>query len=115
MLGVLDDPSFVEYRNISKYGPMQVDSGEHRALAQSAAEQGMILLKNDNVGTNGRLILPLDASQTIAVIGPHFNATEDMISIYHGDVRLVQSHRIPIISKRVGDQLVDMHLVALDR
>eukprot|EP00944_MAST-04C_sp_MAST-4C-sp1_P007923 g7923.t1 len=107
MLGVLDDPSFVEYRNISKYGPMQVDSGEHRALAQSAAEQGMILLKNDNVGTNGRPILPLDASQTIAVIGPHFNATEDMISIYHGDVRLVQSHSpYQIISKRVGDQLV---------
>ena len=100
MLGFLDDASMVEYRDINKYGPMQVDSGEHRALAQSAAEQGMVLLKNDNVD-GGKTLLPLASTDKVALIGPHFNATEDMISIYHGDVRLVQTHSpFQIISKR---------------
>ncbi len=110
MLGVLDDRSFVEYRDITKYGPMQVDSWEHRSLAKSAAEQGMILLKNDNVDSSSSSsspLLPLNPSDKIALIGPHFNATEDMISIYHGDVRLAQTHSpYQIISKRVGEKLI---------
>jgi len=82
LLGMLD-PS-VSYRNI---GPDAVDTPFHRALAQSAAEQGIVLLKNENN------LLPINPSGTkVAVIGPHFNASQDMLSIYRGDNSLVNSH-----------------------
>ena len=41
--------------------------------ALEAAEEAIVLLKND-----GNL-LPLDDSKTVAVLGPHFNATQDML------------------------------------
>ena len=47
-------------------GPESVDTPAHRMLAQSAAEQSFVMLKNDNHA------LPLDQSavRTIALIGP---------------------------------------------
>ena len=47
-------------------GPESVDTPAHRMLAQSAAEQSFVMLKNGNHA------LPLDQSavRTIAVIGP---------------------------------------------
>ena len=79
-------PSY--YTNINAYGYQQIDSAEHRALALSAAEQGIVLLKN-----NG--ILPLSSNgngKSIAIIGPHGNATVDMLSNYHGTNILVNSN-----------------------
>ena len=46
----------------------------------------MVLLKNADD------LLPLRADTSVALIGPHFNATEDLISIYHGTVNLVHEH-----------------------
>eukprot|EP01084_Bolivina_argentea_P317682 550834_1 len=70
-------------------GPEVVDTPKHRAIAQHAAEQGIVLLKNDN-------ILPLSKTntngKTIAMIGPHADATQDMLSNYHGSNILVNSN-----------------------
>ena len=81
-LGLLDYPGPV-YNN---YGPDKVDSKYHRELALSAAQQGIVLLKND------KNILPLKTSIKVALIGPHANATQDMLSIYRGTNNLVNSH-----------------------
>jgi beta-glucosidase-like glycosyl hydrolase len=63
-----------------------VDSDIHRQLALEAAEQGIVLLKND-----GNL-LPLAIDTKVALIGPHLNATQDMLSNYHGTNVLVDSN-----------------------
>ncbi|XVF38958.1 hypothetical protein REPUB_Repub20aG0147800 [Reevesia pubescens] len=54
---------------------------EHTELAAETARQGIVLLKND-IGT-----LPLDPAKlkSLALIGPHANATEDMIGNYAGE------------------------------
>ena len=63
-----------------------VDSDIHRQLALEAAEQGMVLLKNEGD------LLPLAANTKVALIGPHLNATQDMLSNYHGTNVLVESN-----------------------
>jgi len=57
----------------------QLDSPEHQKLARQAAEESVVLLKN-----NG--ILPLDQSslKTLAVIGPNANSRLSLIGNYHG-------------------------------
>ena len=57
----------------------EVDSGEHAALAQQAAEKSMVLLRNDG-------ILPLDASKikTIAVVGPMADSRVALKGNYYG-------------------------------
>jgi len=70
------------FRNIT---PDSIDSLEHKALALEAAEQGVVLLKNENNA------LPLNASafekgknQSLALIGPHFNASGVFLGNYFG-------------------------------
>ena len=88
-LGKLDfnPPSY--YTDSNAYGLAQIDSEEHRTLALSAAEQGIVLLKNDGV-------LPLTTKNVngkkIALVGPHANATREMLSNYVGDNTLVYSN-----------------------
>ncbi len=64
-LGLFDNP-FTDPAGLAV-----IDSPEHRALAERAAEQAMVLLKNQNN------LLPLDKSQlkSIALIGPHADET----------------------------------------
>eukprot|EP01084_Bolivina_argentea_P317683 550836_1 len=80
-------------------GPEVVDTPKHRTIAQHAAEQGIVLLKNDN-------ILPLSKTntngKTIAMIGPHADATQDMLSNYHGTNTLVNSNSPYQIFKAAG-------------
>lgn len=76
------DPD-VEYRT---WGPEVLDTPEHRALALAAAHQAIVLLKNDGG------LLPVAPKKTLAVIGPHATATQDMLSNYHGTNILVDSH-----------------------
>ncbi|HEV2698384.1 MAG TPA: glycoside hydrolase family 3 protein, partial [Terriglobales bacterium] len=61
-LGLFDDP-FVD----PDYAERTTNSAEHRALALKAAQETIVLLKND------KNLLPLDVSKlkTIAVIGPN--------------------------------------------
>lgn len=55
---------------LTKLGPADVDTPTARQLALEAAQQGIILAKN-----NGNL-LPLSKSTKLAVLGPHFNVTQ---------------------------------------
>jgi beta-D-xylosidase 4 len=54
-----------------------INSPEHRALALETARQGLVLLKNEN-------LLPLWYLSSIALIGPHANATTAMLGNYFG-------------------------------
>jgi beta-D-xylosidase 4 len=53
--------------------------GSHSDLAMSAAQQSIVLLKNE-----GNL-LPLRPKQTMAMIGPHIYANGALLGNYHGD------------------------------
>ncbi|KAK1274791.1 putative beta-D-xylosidase 5 [Acorus gramineus] len=61
-------------------GTNDVCTADHIALAADAARQGIVLLKNDNNA------LPLDPTKykSIALIGPHANASSVMIGNYAG-------------------------------
>ncbi len=60
-LGLFDDP----YRYLSEErAKTEIFTPENRLAARTAAEHSMVLLKNDN------LLLPLDPSKSIALIGP---------------------------------------------
>jgi len=73
-LGLFEDP-LVD----PDYAEKTTNSAEHQALAQKAAEEEIVLLKNEN------RLLPLDAGRlkTIAVIGP--NATDVHLGGYSRD------------------------------
>lgn len=76
-LGMFDPDDGQPFR---KYQTDRVDTAAHRALALSAARQGMTLVKNAND------VLPLSASTitSVAAVGPHANATDALQSNYHG-------------------------------
>lgn len=66
LLGLFENP-YTATQNVDAF----VGNDKHRALALTAAEQAMVLLKNDDN------LLPLDANQlkSIALIGPHVHET----------------------------------------
>ncbi len=78
-------------------GAADVDTNASRALAQTAAERSMTLLRNDGPVP----LLPLNASLKLAFIGPHANATQVMLANYHGENTLVNSHS-PLQVQRCG-------------
>ena len=89
-LGLFDNP-YVD----ADYAEKTTNSAEHRQLALKAAQETMVLLKND------KNLLPLDLNKlkTIAVIGP--NAAE----LHLGGYSRGPSHSVPIlqgIRDRVG-------------
>lgn len=65
-LGLFENP-YVATKGVDEF----VGNDKHRALSQRAAEQTVVLLKNDNK------LLPLDTKKltSIAVIGPHVHET----------------------------------------
>jgi beta-D-xylosidase 4 len=101
-LGLLDKPSKRNpFRDVSKYGPRQVDTPRSRALALSAAEQSMTLLKN----TGSLLPLALNSTR-VALIGPQFNVTTEMLSIYASESnQLVREHSPWSAFKRGGARI----------
>jgi beta-glucosidase-like glycosyl hydrolase len=86
-LGLLDPkgPS----RPYSQLGAADVDTSAHRQLALDAARESLVLLKNKNntlpLQNQGRGI-------KLAFIGPHANATDSLLSNYHGENHLVYKH-----------------------
>ncbi|KAJ9168829.1 hypothetical protein P3X46_020313 [Hevea brasiliensis] len=75
-LGYFDgNPTF------NNLGKQDMCTAQHIELATEAARQGIVLLKNDND------TLPLSTSnlRTLAVVGPHGNASEAMIGNYAFD------------------------------
>lgn len=76
----LYDPK--EKQELFHLGIDHINTTEHRQLAFEAAQQSIVLLKND------QKLLPLKTGSKIAVIGPHFNDSEVYLSNYHGDACL---------------------------
>jgi len=76
-LGFYDDPSKSPYYG---YSADSVHNNAHIALARKAAQQSMVLLKNENN------ILPLKKSavSSLMVIGPNAATMEPLIANYHG-------------------------------
>lgn len=75
-LGMFDPPELVKYAGI----PFEVnDSPEHRQLSLRAAQESIVLLKNENN------LLPLKQDlKRIAVIGPTANSYLMLLGNYHG-------------------------------
>ncbi|MBN2376235.1 MAG: glycoside hydrolase family 3 C-terminal domain-containing protein [Sedimentisphaerales bacterium] len=78
LLGMFDPPEMVPYAQI---GYDVVDRQEHRDLARRAAQESIVLLKNNNN------ILPLDANQLnkIAVIGTNAHNEPILLGNYFGN------------------------------
>ena len=76
-LGFYDDPAKSPYYN---YGADSVSNAYHTQLARKAAQQSMVLLKNDNN------VLPLKKSKlsSIMVLGPNAAALDPLVANYHG-------------------------------
>ncbi|KAH9797694.1 Fn3 like domain-containing protein [Citrus sinensis] len=66
-----------QYKNLGKNN---ICNPQHIELAAEAARQGIVLLKNDN----GALPLNTGNIKTLALVGPHANATKAMIGNYEG-------------------------------
>ena len=73
-----DSGSCTAFKDI---GPEAIDTPLHRQLALEAAIQSMILLQNEG----DEPLLPLAKGKSLALLGPHVNSTEALISIYHMD------------------------------
>ncbi len=80
-LGMFDPPNMVPYANTPE---SEIDSAPHRQLALKAAQESMVLLKNDGV-------LPLATSvKKILVVGPLAESTE----VLHGNYAGTASHAV---------------------
>jgi beta-glucosidase len=85
-LGMFDPPDRVPYANIPY---SENDSPAHRKLALQAARESIVLLKNDLL-KNDKKILPLSESirsgklRRIAVVGPAADDPDTMLANYHG-------------------------------
>ena len=73
LLGLFDGS---EYDQISYY---EIESREHLALSQKAAEESFVLLKN-----NGILPLQKEKLHTIGIIGPNADSRAALAGNYHG-------------------------------
>ena len=77
-LGYFDADEFQPYKKLDK---SDINSARHQQLALEAARQGITLLKN-----RGKNMLPLDESVgTIALVGPHADATKVLLGNYFGE------------------------------
>ncbi len=85
-LGMFDPPEMVSW---SKIKPNENDTEAHRALALKAAQESIVLLKND------KNFLPLKKEyKTIAVIGPNADSTDALVGNYNG----TPSHPVTLLA-----------------
>src|ERR1700723_3138973 len=94
-LGLFDPPAMVPY---AQTPDSEIDSEAHRALALKAAQESIVLLKNDGV-------LPLSSDvHKIAVFGP----LADSVRVLHGNYSGTASHATTALEglrKQFGDQV----------
>jgi beta-glucosidase-like glycosyl hydrolase len=83
-LGFFDPP---DEQPLNFVPPSAVDSATSRAVALRAAREGLVLLRNEAVGAASLLPLPAGGKGLkLAFVGPHANASQDLLSNYHGQV-----------------------------
>eukprot|EP00117_Sycon_ciliatum_P009337 scpid103603/ scgid11671/ Probable beta-D-xylosidase 2 len=104
-LGYMDPAEDQPY---TKIGPDKVDTPVHRQIALEAAQQMIVLLKNDK----STLPLSVNKVKSVAVIGPQANATQDLLSNYHGTNTLVNSHSVLAGIINLAGQAVSVDYVA---
>jgi len=80
-LGLFDPPDNQPYEHVS---PDAVRSPEHIAAAVDATEQGLVLLKNEQIG-KGTRALPIRSGR-IAAIGPHVTSRGALLGNYIGQI-----------------------------
>jgi beta-glucosidase len=118
-LGLLDGPSAHPFGHL---GPDDIDTAEYRQLALEAGQQAITLLKNDKPVGMATPLLPLGSSvgaasnigtntDTIALIGPALNFTQEMLANYHG-WNTVVNHHSPwaALQARLGSRIVSSAL-----
>jgi xylan 1,4-beta-xylosidase len=93
-LGLVDPPAADPWRD---WGYEHVDTPSARALALEGAVQGIVLLKNQpprNGSSAAPPVLPLRLGSlgSIAIVGPHGNASVAMQANYYGHQPLVESN-----------------------
>jgi beta-glucosidase-like glycosyl hydrolase len=95
-LGLVDPPAMVPF---SSLGPRDVDTPAHRQLALEAAQQAVILLRNNaSNATGGAPLLPISlaalqaAGGALAVIGFSANDSSVQLANYHGPSPLADAH-----------------------
>lgn len=76
-LGEFDD--YVEWKNIPS---SRLECAEHQALALKAAQESIVLLKNDAPEGSSSPLLPLTSDKKVAFIGPYAN--QIMLGDYSG-------------------------------
>jgi beta-glucosidase len=81
----------------------ELRSDRHRAIARRAAEEAIVLLKNDG----GLLPFAADAIQTLAVVGPNAN----FIRLQGGGSARVSTDRWPTPLESLGARLPKAHLI----
>ena len=93
LLGLFDDTEY------DKIGYDKIECSEHLALADRAAAEGVVLLKN-----NGILPLRKEQYKSIGVVGPNANSRAALVGNYHG----TSSRYITVlegIQDAVGDEV----------
>ncbi len=93
-LGMFDPPNMVPYANTPA---SEIDSAAHRQVALKAAQESMVLLKNDGV-------LPLASGKKILVVGPLAESAQ----VLHGNYSGTASHAVTAlegIRKQFGAQV----------
>ena len=93
ILGIFDDP-YVDSQTINNDAKLE----EHRSIALKAAQEAIVLLKNDN----DVLPLSLNDKKTLAVIGP--NADRKLLGGYSGEPKYYTTV-LQGIREKVGDRL----------
>jgi beta-glucosidase len=87
-----------------------IDRPEHRALARQAAAESIVLLRNEPVGEQPVLPLPMDRISTMAVIGPNSGRAQIMGG---GSANLRPFHRtspLAAIRARLGPSVDIAHI-----
>lgn len=95
-LGLADPPSLVPW---SGFGAEVVDTEAHRSLAKEAADQSLVLLKNDGA-------LPFKAGLKVLVAGRNAAATGNMQGNYYGQAPFLVSPKDGI-AKRASVTYLD--------
>jgi beta-glucosidase-like glycosyl hydrolase len=93
-----------------------VDSPGHRALALQAAQQSLVLLRNEPPAAADSTsswqpnvlnekpsfpMLPLSTAAKIALLGPHATSTKQLLGNYHGvNLQVLNASIVDVVSKR---------------